>query len=134
MNSLLKNKTTIILTILVIAAFLRLFGIDFGQPYLYHPDEIKLTAQAGRMLSTKFMQKEAYFGIQVYPPFYPYLLAGVLAIHVGTGLLTGQYASLNQVQTAFEQDPFVFFLWSRMFVALLGVLTVLWLYHVGKKV
>ncbi|MDZ7725236.1 MAG: hypothetical protein U5R06_21070 [candidate division KSB1 bacterium] len=31
---------------------------------------------------------------------------------------------LQDVQTTFEQDPFVFFLWSRIFVALLGVLTV----------
>ncbi|MDZ7725235.1 MAG: hypothetical protein U5R06_21065 [candidate division KSB1 bacterium] len=59
MNLKRKKTTPMLLVILLVAAFLRLYGINFGKPFLYHPDEIKLTAQAGRMLSTKFMDKDA---------------------------------------------------------------------------
>ena len=44
--------------ILLIAICLRLYGIDFGRPYNYHPDETKLVTQAGRLLATKFMDKD----------------------------------------------------------------------------
>lgn len=130
------NKKALLLylaVILIIAALLRFYEIDFGKPNLYHPDEIKLTAQAGRLLATKFMDKEAFFGIRVYPPFYTYILSGVLAFFIFIGLLTGRFESLKMVQSAFESNPFDFFLASRITVALLGVLTVLILYKLCKK-
>lgn len=130
---LTKHQRLLILALLILAAVLRFYAIDFGKPYLYHPDEIKLTAQAGRLLDAKFMDKQAFFSIQVYPPFYTYMLSGFLILPIGFGLLTGQYQSLQAVKIAFENNPFPFYLWSRILVALLGIMTVWVLYHLGKK-
>lgn len=130
---LIKHQRSFLLALLILAAVLRFYAIDFGKPYLYHPDEIKLTAQAGRLLNAKFMDKQAFFGIQVYPPFYTYMLSGFLVIPIGFGLLTGQYESLQAVKAVFENNPFTFYLWSRILVALLGIMTIWILYRLGKK-
>ncbi|MBD3374875.1 hypothetical protein GF406_07575 [candidate division KSB1 bacterium] len=119
--------------ILLLATVLRVYQIDFGAPYFYHPDEIKLVAQAGRLLETKFMDPEAHFGINVYPPFYTYILAGAMAVYILGSLVTGHFESLSQLPLIYEQNPFQFFLLGRLLVALFGVLTVYMTYRLGKQ-
>lgn len=130
-----KSKTHIyfLLAIVMLAFFLRFYGLNFGEPYNYHPDETKLVTQAGRLLATKFMDKDAYFGIRVYPPFYTYVLAGAMGVYIGLGLVTGRFESLAAVQTAYETDPFQFFLISRALVAVMGVLSIFIIYLIGKR-
>ncbi len=133
--SLTKSNTRLflLLSILFLAFFLRFYGLNFGEPYNYHPDETKLVTQAGRLLATKFIDKDAYFGIRVYPPFYTYLLAGAMGVYIGIGLMTGRFESLAAVQTAYESDPFQFFLISRALVAVMGALSILLIFWIGKR-
>lgn len=119
--------------ILLLATVLRVYQIDFGTPYFYHPDEIKLVAQAGRLLETKFMDPKAHFGINVYPPFYTYILAGTMAVYILGSLLTGHFESLSRLPLIYEQNPFQFFLLGRLVVALFGVLTVYMTYKLAKQ-
>ena len=130
-----KNKNTWIqLTlILFVAAFLRFYGIDFGDPYIYHPDETKLVSQAGRLLDTKFMDKDAYFGIRVYPPFYTYMLTFVMAGYIAISLIIGRFESLHAVKIAYETDAFQFVLLSRYLAATLGVACVLLIFAIGLR-
>ena len=128
-----QNIWVWLVVVLIVAALLRFYGIDFGKPYFYHPDETKLISQAGRLLDTRFLDKEAYFGIRVYPPFYTYMLAAVMAVYIGLGLLSGHFSSLEAVKTAYQGDPFQFYLLSRSFVALFGVASVLLIYLIGKR-
>lgn len=129
-----KNSTTLLLIgVLLLAAILRLYQLDFGRPFLYHPDEIKLVTQAGRLLETRFMDKDAYFGIRVYPPFYTYMLAGAMGVYILGGLVTGHFESLSSVTQAYQTDPFQFFMVSRLLVVLMGVATVYLLYLLAKR-
>ncbi|MBN1559551.1 glycosyltransferase family 39 protein [candidate division KSB1 bacterium] len=122
-----------LLAILLIAICLRFYGIDFGRPYNYHPDETKLVTQAGRLLETKFMDRDAYFGIGIYPPFHTYLLAVVMGVYIIIGLLSGRIESLASVRTIYIADTFQFFLQSRLLVATTGVLSVFVIYLIARK-
>ncbi|MBN1481257.1 phospholipid carrier-dependent glycosyltransferase [candidate division KSB1 bacterium] len=116
-----------------IALLLRFYGIDFGKPYNYHPDETKLVTQAGRLLASRFMDKDAYFAINVYPPFYTYMLAGAMGGYIGLGLLSGHFESLDAVRIAYDTEPFQFYLISRSLVAILGALSVLLVYKIASR-
>ncbi len=128
-----KLEAAVLVLVLAVAAALRLHHIDFGAPFTYHPDEIKLVGQAGRLLATKFMDKATFFGLEVYPPFFTYMLAGALALFVGFGLLTGRFASLAAVEAAYRTDPFPFFLTGRLLSVLLGVAVVLLLFLIVRR-
>lgn len=119
--------------IFLLALLLRFYGIDFGKPYNYHPDETKLVAQAGRLLATRFMEKDAYFAINIYPPLYTYMLAGAMGGYISLGLLSGHFESLDDVRLAYDTEPFQFYLISRSLVAILGALSVLLLYQIASR-
>jgi 4-amino-4-deoxy-L-arabinose transferase-like glycosyltransferase len=133
LNDKKQNVWMWLALIIVVATFLRFYGIDFGNPYIYHPDETKLVSQAGRLLDTKFMDKDAYFGIRVYPPFFTYMLAFVMAGYIGINLITGRFESLEAVKSAYENDSFQFVLLSRSMVAVMGVAMVLLIYLIGAR-
>jgi 4-amino-4-deoxy-L-arabinose transferase-like glycosyltransferase len=128
-----KSQTVVLLGILLLAAALRFYQIDFGKPFTYHPDEIKLISQAGRLLDSHFMEKSVYFAIGTYPPFFTYMLAGAMGLYVGVGLLTGHFDSLIAVKTAYQSDPFQFFLVGRVLSAMLGIAVVLLLFLIGRR-
>ena len=127
-----RSAVALFFIIAVVSIFLRFYGLKFGEPHLYHPDEIKLVAQAGRLLETRFLDRETYFGIGVYPPFYTYLFAFVLAGYIFISLLTGRFESLDHVQRLYSCDPFQFFLLGRVLTALLGVLSVWVLFKIVR--
>jgi len=128
-----KKHIWMIGIILLLAVLIRSYQLDFGKPHLYHPDEIKLVAQAGRLLDTKFMDKDTYFGINVYPPFYTYMLAVAIGVYAAIGLVTGRFDSLSDVSAVYSADPFQFFMVSRILVLLLGAATVLFVFLIGKR-
>ncbi len=118
--------------LLAVAFFVRLYQIQFGKPFLYHPDEIKLVAQAGRLLSTYFMDPQVYFAIGVYPPFFTYLLTIPFALFIVGSLISGKIDSLAAAKTFYETTPFPFFLLSRLTVVIMGVLSVYVLFLIVK--
>jgi hypothetical protein len=132
---MLKGKTLVwVLTgIGIVGAILRVYGIDFGRPFFYHPDEIKLVAQAARLLEARFMDKDVFFAIGVYPPFYTYVLALLMGTYIGANLLFGRYESIGQVMQAYFDHPFEYFLLGRLFVAVLGVASIVLIYLLGKR-
>lgn len=132
-NAHYKYQTVALLGILILAAALRFFHIDFGSPFTYHPDETKLIAQAGRLLETHFLDKNVYFGIRVYPPFFTYMLAGFMGLYIGVGLLTGRFDSLAAVKIAYQSDPFQFFLVGRVLSAVLGIAVVFLIFLIGRR-
>jgi 4-amino-4-deoxy-L-arabinose transferase-like glycosyltransferase len=123
----------ILIAILLVSAALRLYHIDFGKPHTFHPDEMKLIAQAGHLLDTFFVDKDAYFVFGVYPVFFTIILAFVLAFYILLAIVSGRFESLHYAQIAYENNPFTFFLTGRLFVAVLGVLSVYILYKLCKQ-
>ncbi|NOZ56836.1 MAG: phospholipid carrier-dependent glycosyltransferase, partial [Calditrichaeota bacterium] len=120
--------------VLVLALGLRFAGIQFGKPYRYHPDEVKLVIQAGVLLDHfPHLTRDAIFNIGTYPPFFTYVLAGLFGAYAGVGLLTGRYDSVAQAKLAYYTNPFQYHLLGRVVVALSGVATVWLVFLLARK-
>ena len=50
---LVRQSKSILIGILLVGLLLRLYGINFGLPYLYNPDEPNLVRIAFRILSSQ---------------------------------------------------------------------------------
>lgn len=129
----LLGENGLLAAILVVALAVRLIGIQFGKPFRYHPDEIKLVVQAGRLLEPEGRSADALFGLGSYPPLYTYLLAGVYAAYGLAGVALGLFGNVAAFKESYYLNTFAFHLIGRGMTALLGAATVLVLYHVGAK-
>jgi hypothetical protein len=129
----IKKENLFLFFLLAVAAGLRIYQIQFGKPFLYHPDEIKLVAQAGRLLASKFLEIDVYFAIGIYPPFFTYLLTIPFALYIGFNLITGRIASPAEAKWLYELSPFNFFLLGRLLTAFLGVLSVYFFYRLIER-
>ncbi len=111
-----------LLAILAVAFFFRVYGIDFGLPYIYHPDEPSIVNRALSMLHTGdfsphwFNWPSLYIYIQALVYFMRYLYSAGQAIGFGDVQMAG------------------FYLWGRFTTAVLGTMSVGLTYWVGKKV
>ena len=133
-NNTSRTEVLALLLILALAAGLRFAGIQFGKPYRYHPDEVKLVIQAGVLLDHfPHLTRDAIFNIGTYPPFFTYLLAGLFGAYAGLGLLVGRYDSVAQAKLAYYTNPFQYHLIGRIVVALSGVATVWLVFLLGRK-
>jgi len=109
------------------ALILRIWGIGFGLPYVYHVDEHYYINTALKLGA----------GVINNPPYAPAGLSNLLLIEYVTyyvvGNLTGAFASLQEFESAFRSDPSIFYLLGRATSALLGTATGLGLYIIGKS-
>lgn len=108
-----------LLGILAVAFFFRIYGINFGLPYIYHPDEHSIVDRALRMLRTRDFSPHWF----AWPSLYFYIQALVYALH-----------SLYLAFKGISPQLAGFYLWGRFATALLGTMTVALTYWVGKKV
>jgi len=127
-KKLREPETLMLLGILLAALALRVWGIDFGLPYNYHPDERGHVIEAARM----GMERTLRPATLAWPPFYAYILMGEYALELGTGLLLGTYSSLADFANQITADPSLFFLSGRLTSAFTGALTTLVVYKIGK--
>lgn len=116
----------IILTgILLVALGLRLWGSGFGLPAYthYHPDEHALVDRAAAILWTGDWNLHRFN----YPPFYAYVQAGAYALYFLKGAAAGLWS---------EVPPFTlpnYYQVGRVVTAVVGTLTVLVVYLVGRE-
>ncbi len=109
--------------VLLVAFLLRVYGIRFGLPHIYHPDEpavvgpVHLMVQTGDFNPHWFNWPSLYFYIQVFVYVARFLF----------GASRGSYASLADVTLP------GFYFWGRLVTALLGTFTVYVVYLIGKK-
>jgi 4-amino-4-deoxy-L-arabinose transferase-like glycosyltransferase len=127
-RSFLSSKHGLLFVILLIALVLRLWGISFGLPYRYHPDEPQHVVDAARMLSEQRLEPAIFNN----PPFYKYVLMAGNLFFVAWSLLSGAYSSISELTTAIQQDPSPLYLLGRVISALAGTLTVLVVYFLGS--
>lgn len=113
--------------ILALALGLRLWGIGFGLPYEYHVDEVQYVRQAASM-GDRGLEPVWWNN----PPFYKYVLLGEYAGLFGIGKLLGWYTSIANFGAQHMLDPTRLYLLGRATSALLGTLTVLMVYWLGK--
>lgn len=115
--------------IFLLALGLRVYGIQYGLPYIYTADaESRFVNPAVRMVTTGDLNPH-WFG---HPgSTVMYLLSMLYSLYFAVGRVVGTIADLNHFGTSLETDPTAFYLIGRGTVALLGALTVVLVYRVA---
>jgi hypothetical protein len=121
-----KGGLILVITMLALAFGLRVWGIGFGLPYAYHPDEPTYVSQALNL-------GVGIIGRQPNPTGLSNILFGEYAGYYLAGRLTGIFPSTAAFEQAYRADPSVFLLLGRLTSALLGTLTVLVVYWIGTR-
>ena len=116
-----------LLAVLVVAAVLRLYGLDHGLPFVYNPDEANIMA---RSLAVARGLDPGYY---LYPSFFFYFLFGVMGALYVVGRAVGRYGSLGAFQERFFTDPTDFYLAGRLVGVAAALATIVLTYHLAAK-
>jgi 4-amino-4-deoxy-L-arabinose transferase-like glycosyltransferase len=126
--------------VVVIALGLRIWGVNFGLPYLEHVDEWNTAERAMNMVRTGSLDPHDYQhpGLRpddrqafTYPTLTTYMQAGVFSLKFLQGVSAGLYDGTSMLAQPLIKDDF--YLWGRAFSAILGALTVLLLYFLARR-
>ena len=124
-----SRETLLLSGILLLALAVRLWGVHFGLPYLYHADEPIVVnhalAYGAGDLNPHFFK---------IPPLVSYLLFSCYGMYFAIGRAAGFFHSARDFEHLFYFDPSAFYLIARLiFGVLLGTLTVYVLYRLVKR-
>jgi 4-amino-4-deoxy-L-arabinose transferase-like glycosyltransferase len=122
--------TALLISVVLLGAALRFTGIDWGRPFVYHPDEGTIVKTAMRMVATPDWNPHDFN----YPSLVIDVQAGIVAIgHIlaGWSLQTDQAWLFVRNEALPEQ--FDAFLAGRVVVAALGLATVVVTFLIGRK-
>ncbi|MEI7751669.1 MAG: phospholipid carrier-dependent glycosyltransferase, partial [Candidatus Omnitrophota bacterium] len=124
-----SRETALLFGILVLALFLRLWGVQFGLPFLYHADEPIVVNHA---LAFGMGDLNPHFF--KIPPFTSYLLFVCYGIYCVAGWAAGLFHSVRDFEQLFYFDPSSFYLIARLvFGVILGTLSVYFLFRLVKR-
>ena len=123
--------------VLLVAAVLRVWGINFGLPYVEHPDEPFWVIQVLKMIKSGDPNPHDF----IYPSLYYYVNALIYLLYYGFGRLFGAFESLTDLvepvlliggsgKTAL---PWLF-LSGRSLSVVLGVATVALTFDLGRRI
>lgn len=112
--------------IVVLAAALRLWGINFGLPFTYHVDEPTYVSAAVNLGAGNV-------GRQLNPPVLPNLLFLEYGAYYVLARVSGHISSIAEFEKIYRLDPSVFFLLGRLTTAFMGILNVGIIYLVGRR-
>lgn len=123
-------KANFLLAVIFILGFvLRIVGINFGLPDLYHADESIVVNHAMGYGSGDF--NPHFFKI---PPLISYLLFVIYGLYFLIGLVLRRFENIDAFINLFLTDPGSFYLLGRViFGVILGTTTVYALYRFSKK-
>lgn len=117
-------KLIFLLSILAVAALLRLGGIRFGEPLAVHPTEAQLLEQA-LSASSRYGNP----GDFTKPSGLAYLTLLMQGLHY----LCGNTQSPLEFWRGLRSSPFEYHLWTRFLVAVFGVLGVFAVWLLGRE-
>lgn len=127
-QSKIISHDLVLFLILAAALFLRLYGIHFGLPHLYHADEPIIVNHALAYGTGDF--NPHFFKI---PPLVSYAAFAVYGVYFLISRAAGLVGNTSEFEALFYQDPGSFYLLGRIiFGALLGTLTVYALYRLVR--
>jgi Dolichyl-phosphate-mannose-protein mannosyltransferase len=118
----------LLLGICVVAAVLRLVGLQYGLPAVYNPDEVSIMARAlsfakGTLNPHNFL----------YPTFYFYVLFLCVGAYLALLWLTGRVSSLAALQQRYFTDPVGIYMTGRALGAASGVATVFLVHRLAAR-
>ncbi len=123
--------------IALVALLLRIYGIDFGLPLHYHIDETRVMSRVVKMVSTGDLNPHFFH----YPSFIFYYLCGLVVIYYSVhfvpfalgSIVSGKVPTLTAFKLSFDAAQADLYLLGRCSIALIGVLTVILLYFLVKR-
>ncbi|MDD5529665.1 MAG: glycosyltransferase family 39 protein [bacterium] len=126
-----KGKQNILLFsfIILIAFVLRIWGVNFGLPSLFHFDERVIAYNALYTLSHKGMIHFGYF----YGNLIPSLVGILYGIYYVVLKISGIIKTPFGFLVLYMQDPTTIYLIGRIFFVVIGVLCVVALYLLSRK-
>jgi hypothetical protein len=119
----------VLLAILGAAFALRAWGLGYGLPHVYNPDEVAILSRA-----LALAERGLNPGNFVYPSLYFYLLAALVGATYGVQWLTGAVTSIDHFQRAFWADPTAIYLAARGLSVAAGVAAVGVTYGLARAV
>lgn len=117
-----------LVSILLLAFLIRIYGINFGLPNLYYWDEPTVVNRAVRFGSGDL--NPHFFS---YPALYMYVLFVLTGGVFLLGRATGHYHSAQDFAVEYVLDPSRVYLAARLLTACIGTACVLLTYVVGKR-
>ncbi|OGW84501.1 MAG: hypothetical protein A3C35_02390 [Omnitrophica bacterium RIFCSPHIGHO2_02_FULL_46_11] len=125
----LKNQRLLLFSILALAFLVRIVGIQFGLPNLYHADEPIIVNHAMAYGTGDF--NPHFFKI---PPLVSYLLFVVYTFYFLIGKGLGCFSTVDNFADLFLANSTSFYLIARiLFGTVIGTFTVYFLYRLAKK-
>jgi hypothetical protein len=115
------------LLVLIFGAFLRLWGIGFGLPFIYHPGEHDLSYPA--MVASLNRMHPGWFGL---PSFMIDLLGGIYLVYYGFLRWLGEVPDAAGFYRLYQLQPGTFHLLGRLLAAAMGIATLPVVYRLGR--
>ncbi len=109
--------------IMAVAAALRLWGVTWGLPHAYHPDEGSILIHA-LGFGTGDLNPHWFR----WPSLFMYVVSGMYGVYFAAGTVTNSFSSAADLVRQYVADPTAFWLIGRLASVVLGVATV-WVTH-----
>jgi len=114
--------------IVFLALVIRIWGISFGLPYIYHVDEERFSRISHHYFSGDL--NPHFFHV---PSLHTYAVAGIWGAYYLVGKVSGKFHSLDEFTDSFRNEITTLFILGRMFSVLLSIGTILVVYLIGKR-
>lgn len=123
--------------VILLALFMRLYGINFGLPLHYHIDETRVMQKVMRIVHTGDLNPRFFH----YPSFMIYSLSALTLLYYGIhfipfaieSVIGWKLPTLSAFKLAFDADASALYLLSRVSLATFGILTVVIVYLLVKR-
>lgn len=122
------SELKILILILLLTLVVRLIGIPFGLPYIYHVDEARFAD-----ISLKYFSGDLNPHFFHVPTLYTYMVAGLWAVYYHSGKILGTFDTTADFSRSFSEDPTLFVILGRLLTVLLSVGTVCLVYWIGTR-
>ncbi|MEJ2048477.1 MAG: glycosyltransferase family 39 protein [Calditrichota bacterium] len=129
LSKYLKDKNVVYPSVLVlIALFLRFWGITYGLPSVYNSTEYFIAKQA-LSFGARHTLEPLYF---VYPSLYSYFIAVLFGFYFLVGHLIGNFPTTADFAIQFFIDPSVFYLFGRISNGIFFIIALLIFYRISR--
>jgi hypothetical protein len=122
------SSRNVLVVILLLGLLVRLVGIPFGLPYLYHVDEARFAK-----ISLNYFTGDLNPHFFHVPTLHTYAVSGVWALYYHIGKIFGKFTSVTDFMDSFQEDPTVFMILARLLTVILSVGTIALVYLIGTK-
>ncbi len=124
----MTQPNRILITILLLGAALRVYGVNWGLPYQYQTEEYRIIKYALKMGGGDLNPH-----IFEYPSLYLYFMLFLYGIYFAVGRLFGWFASPVDFARLYVSNPTSFHVMGRLAEASFSLGSVFLVYQLGKK-